>query len=299
MPTEPTPIAELPEAPNRSMTDAEFVDKADAWVAAQPDFREQINDVAQTTYENAVEAEAFASDAEGFKNDAETAGAAAAAASTLYATSVSSIALTASTKTVHTAETGRTFAVGHPVVLVCATDVDVRLYGDIATSDGSDDYTVSVASEGIVGTGGPYSNWIMIHQAFLPVGATAAEVRALLSSFVAITPKALADAMLFRDDGNVTGTYTPNLADGPNHKAVLVGNITLANMTNAKEGQAFYHRLKQDATGGRTISFGGGYKIAGGAPTPSTAANAVDAVSGIVLDAVTPLYDCVFIRGIA
>lgn len=130
-------------------------------------------------------------------------------------------------------------------------------------------------------------------------GATGAQVAALSSAVVAVTPDALGDALALVDDGNVTGTYTPDLADGPNHKAVLTGNITLANLTNVREGQSFYLRLKQDGTGSRLLSaVGTGYKFDGNiTPTLSTTAAAADAISGIVVDAVTPLYDCTFIKG--
>lgn len=60
----------------------------------------------------------------------------------------------------------------------------------------------------------------------------------------------------------------------------LTDNRTLANPTNTVDGATYILIVKQDATGGRTLSFGSNFKWAGGtAPTLSTDANAVDVIS--------------------
>ena len=57
----------------------------------------------------------------------------------------------------------------------------------------------------------------------------------------------------------------------------LGGNRTLANPTNIVDGGSYRLIVKQDATGGRTLTFGSAYKWAGGSvPILSTGANAVD-----------------------
>ena len=57
----------------------------------------------------------------------------------------------------------------------------------------------------------------------------------------------------------------------------LGGSRTLANPTNMAPGGSYVLTVKQDATGGRTLTFGAAYKWAGGvAPVLSTAANATD-----------------------
>lgn len=127
--------------------------------------------------------------------------------------------------------------------------------------------------------------------------ASGAETAAMASSSKAVTPDSLGDALAFVDGGSGSGTYTPDQAAGPNHKRTLTGTSTVANLANAREGEGFYIRLKQDGTGSRALSFGTGYKFFGGTPTASTAANAVDVVNGVVIDAATPLYDCVFLKG--
>lgn len=72
-------------------------------------------------------------------------------------------------------------------------------------------------------------------------------------------------------------TTTWDLATGINFDLVLDGNIdTLANPTNQIAGKSGLLRIKQDATGGRTIgAFGNNFVWLGGQPIIPTAANAV------------------------
>jgi hypothetical protein len=74
-------------------------------------------------------------------------------------------------------------------------------------------------------------------------------------------------------------TITPDLDAGPNFTVTLGGNRTLANPTNQAAGQAGFIRVIQDGTGSRTLSYGENWKFAGGAPTLSTAAAAVDVIA--------------------
>jgi hypothetical protein len=59
----------------------------------------------------------------------------------------------------------------------------------------------------------------------------------------------------------------------------LTANITLANPINARPGQTGVIKLVQDGSGSRTLTLGGNFKTAGGAPTLSTAINTVDFLS--------------------
>jgi hypothetical protein len=68
-----------------------------------------------------------------------------------------------------------------------------------------------------------------------------------------------------------------------NFTVTLGGNRTLANPTNIVAGQTGSIFVVQDATGGRTLSFGAYFKFpAATAPTLSTGANAVDRIDYIV-----------------
>ena len=78
-------------------------------------------------------------------------------------------------------------------------------------------------------------------------------------------------------------TITPDFGANQNFTVTLGGNRTLANPTNIVAGQTGSIFVVQDATGGRTLSFGSYFKFpAGTAPTLSSAANAVDRVDYIV-----------------
>lgn len=99
-----------------------------------------------------------------------------------------------------------------------------------------------------------------------------------------LTPKALFDAAKFQTltDG---ATVTPDFGVGLNFKLTIGGNRTLANPTNAKEGQSGVIKVKQDATGTRTLAYGSNWRFPGGAATGavlSTAANALDVITYVI-----------------
>jgi len=63
-------------------------------------------------------------------------------------------------------------------------------------------------------------------------------------------------------------------------RVTLGGNRTLSNPTNKVEGNVYILIVKQDGTGGRTLSFSSDYKFAGGtAPTITTTANKADVLT--------------------
>ncbi|MBM4179508.1 MAG: hypothetical protein FJ211_09270 [Ignavibacteria bacterium] len=79
-----------------------------------------------------------------------------------------------------------------------------------------------------------------------------------------------------------SATITADLANGNNFSVTLGGNRTLANPTylGSANGQSGVFIIKQDTTGGRTLSFGSHWKFPGGTvPTLTTAANAVDIIA--------------------
>lgn len=116
--------------------------------------------------------------------------------------------------------------------------------------------------------------WVVID---VPDVASSSEARAgtankLIDAAVAYTAR---EPVTLVDDA----TITPDFDAGRNFTVTLGGNRTLANPTNQAAGQSGYIRVIQDATGGRTLSHGTNWEFAGGAPTLSTAANAVDVIA--------------------
>lgn len=74
-------------------------------------------------------------------------------------------------------------------------------------------------------------------------------------------------------------TITPNFSTGNDFSVTLGGNRTMANPTSPTAGQSGVIYISQDATGGRTLSWGTYWKFPGGAaPTLTTTASACDAV---------------------
>lgn len=66
-------------------------------------------------------------------------------------------------------------------------------------------------------------------------------------------------------------TVALDLSTGLNFTVTLGGNRTLGFPTNPKVGQSGYIEIVQDGTGGRTLSFGAGYKFdTGTAPSIDT-----------------------------
>lgn len=91
-----------------------------------------------------------------------------------------------------------------------------------------------------------------------------------------------------KHDGILYSTQT--LTDGANidwdlsagvmATVTLGGNRTLNNPTNLKNGASYILIIKQDDTGGRTLSFGSVYKFVDGIdPTLTTGGNAIDIIA--------------------
>lgn len=79
-------------------------------------------------------------------------------------------------------------------------------------------------------------------------------------------------------------TVSIDLNTGINFTLAMGGNYTLANPTNGKDGQAGKIEITQDATGSRTLAYGGNWFFDGGVdPTLSTSANARDVLYYSVL----------------
>jgi hypothetical protein len=82
------------------------------------------------------------------------------------------------------------------------------------------------------------------------------------------------------------GSHILDLNRNANFKLTLSGNITLVNPAELTAGTTGSIFIVQDGTGSRTVSYGTTWDFIGGtAPTMTTAANSVDRIDYIVLDA--------------
>jgi hypothetical protein len=82
------------------------------------------------------------------------------------------------------------------------------------------------------------------------------------------------------------GSHILDLNRNANFKLTISGNITLVNPAELTAGTTGSIFVVQDGTGSRTVSYGTTWDFIGGtAPTMTTAANSVDRIDYIVLDA--------------
>lgn len=88
------------------------------------------------------------------------------------------------------------------------------------------------------------------------------------SIYAANAPVTLTDA----------ATITPDFRAGRNFMVTIAGNRTFANPTNQVAGQSGVIFVKQDATGGRTPTFGAHYTFIGGTPYFGGTAGATDVI---------------------
>ena len=105
------------------------------------------------------------------------------------------------------------------------------------------------------------------------IRALASEISSATNDNVLTNQKAW-DASKFVNLGNLTGAVSINANNGSRFYVTLTGNVTIS-VTNLKDGQVLDLIFKQDATGGRTVSWTGFLFPDNLAPTISTAANTV------------------------
>lgn len=88
-------------------------------------------------------------------------------------------------------------------------------------------------------------------------------------------------------------TINTNMASGQVFAVTIAGNRTLANPTNGVAGQQLLYRIKQDATGSRTITWGAKFRFSQSNPSPvlSTTAAKTDYI-GFIYHAVDDRWDC-------
>jgi hypothetical protein len=84
------------------------------------------------------------------------------------------------------------------------------------------------------------------------------------------------------DKGSVSGTVSTDASSGQIFDMVVTGSTTLANPTNPVNGTTIRWRIRQDGTGGHSVSFDTKFVIPSSASSPlpwSTVANAMDVLA--------------------
>jgi hypothetical protein len=177
------------------------------------------------------------------------------------------------------------------------------IYGvnDVASLSGSSYIAVNPNTN----SSPPSADWMVLASkgdpGAAPPGAVDTDIWAATSTSVFVTPGALKDSQAWKNyDATGAVTATLDLNNGLYFKVgsaassydTITGNITLANPLNLKAGWAGSIRLKQDATGSRTISYGTNWKPLGGSAIAlSTAAGTVDYIDWqVAADGASILY---------
>jgi hypothetical protein len=225
----------------------------------------------------------------GYKNAASasevvaTAAKDAAIAATNYVReSSASLAIGTGAKSVTGMAAGAAFANGDIVSLVSRSNLGNRMKGAVSSMNaGAGTMTVTVASADDTLGSGTHADWFVVLSSLeaLPA-ATAAQVAAATSTYVAATPGALKAAAAFQvltDGANIAW----NMALGLNGRVTLGGNRNVSAPTNGWDAAPIMFHIGQDATGGRMLTWDAVFDWgAVGAPTLSTGANKVDFAFG-------------------
>ena len=171
-----------------------------------------------------------------------------------------------------------------------ANGVNLKLVGNGATTPGktvrvfggifqilNNAYTticLSLSDAGDLTVPGAFSGGSASLSAPLPIGSggTAAATATLARSAINRGTVALTSA----------ASVTTDASTGNNFTVTLGISATLANPTNLAAGASYAWTIRQDATGGRLLTYGTAFKWPGGTvPTLSTAANAIDLITAI------------------
>jgi len=93
------------------------------------------------------------------------------------------------------------------------------------------------------------------------------------------------------EENDTGGSFTPDYSLSSIQQITLTGNTTIENPTYVNPGATLMFIIKQDGTGGHTVSWGSRYKFPGGTtPTITSAANSVDIVTLITEQSGSNIY---------
>jgi hypothetical protein len=275
MPTPPTPITPLPTPIPITSDPADFDARADATWTALPDTITGIGDAAEVTYANAVEAAASASAAA----SSEIVAAAAIASTNYAASSASSLSLTAGAKTIVLDQAGKSFAAGDIAAAIRRSNPNQRMFMTITAWDSNRTMTASVASDNILGSGGPFTDWIIVLAIWATPGAVAADVWAGDSTYLAVTTAALTSSAAFGTLTDASTVAWDIATQGFNARVTITANRLIGAPTGLQDGLTYSLVVVENGAGGWTPTWASIWDFgAVGAPAFNTGAGKANRV---------------------
>lgn len=277
-------ITPLPTPPQTS-DPADFDERADAFLAALPTMVTQENAAIAAINTVAGEVSANASGAAGSASAAAASAATAGVAATASVASAGYMVDSASSFSIGTGSkafavlSGKNFAASDQVVVLRKGDSAARMYGTVSSYVGT---TLTLNITSYLGSGGPFTDWIIAEKVFEPLAAsTTAQVLGGSNASTAITPAALATASAFLTLTDAS-TIAWDTTQGLNARVTLAASgHTIGAPTNLIDGWTYSLEIIQDATGSRTVSWNAIWDFgAAGLPVLQTGASKADRVFG-------------------
>ena len=297
----PSPtITPLPQAPSRSDTPADFIQRADAFVAALPRLVTEANVLGE-----AMDADMAATAADRVQTGLDRAATVNAAAAALTsansainapgtsATSTTSTTIGIGSKTIQI-QAGKAISVGQTVSIAYTADATKRMIGPVTAYSGT---SLTVNVENAYGTGA-FTEWTIALSAPASItSASATDVWLATDNSKAVTPLAMRNATSFRSLTDGTPIVWDVAVHGVNVNVTLGAASTRAMgvPSGLKSGVTYTLLITQPAAGGKLLTFPVHFDFGqAGAPVLSTGANKVDKVRFQVIDESIPTLDATF-----
>lgn len=256
-----------PPAPSRLVDNkATYVPKADAFAGWLVTFAGQIAAGVQWIADQVVAITGYSNSASAAASAAQSAAIAAAGATGYFDTLSTNVSCTVGAKALTLDHTGKSFANNQRVSLVRASNAAIRLSGLLSASNMVGPpavTTLTVDQLSPAAAGGPFNDWFLILDAFLPpLAASAADERAGTDATKFSTPKSQTDAAAFitlTDASTVAWVAT----DGFNARVTVTGNRLIGTPSGLADGETYTLHIVQGAGGPWTPSFSSAWELAG------------------------------------
>jgi hypothetical protein len=280
-----TTIPSITPRPTPAPTTADptnFDARMDAQLLSQATFDTEINLSIAAMNTVAGEVSTSATAASASATAAASSATSAIGGTTKVASSTTSVTLSLAAKAISLVETGRTFTNGERVALVRASDPSSQGSGIASLCVmGGTPATMTITLDTILGSTGPFTDWLVMDAAFVQLlAATATQTKAGLLATVAVTPASLVAAMAFQTLTDAA-TIAWNMALGVNAKVTITASRAVGLPTNLFDGMSYALYVTQGGVGSFGLTWDAIFDWGiSGAPSLSTTAGKTDQCFG-------------------